>query len=180
MDMNCHPRDTKLHQIKKVIKRVEEFTEGGKRCFARLKEQIELRLPAATASQSLATLLDPATKKFAKQLLTESIYEETVDLLWKEHRKFLKAMNTEITEAEVVVATGMENAVPAEEDILEEPRQMDNSDDDELNSVSVVSLKKDKKTLAAEEELKSDAMFKDWQLGHWKEYQLKIMFNHAK
>ena len=66
MDMNRHPRDTKLHQIKKVIKRVENFTEGGKRWFARLKEQIENFLPAATASQSLATLLDPATKMFAK------------------------------------------------------------------------------------------------------------------
>ena len=39
---------------------------------------------------------------------------------------------------------------------------MDISDDEELNFVSVVSLKKDKKTLAAEEELKSDAMIKNW------------------
>ena len=30
MDMNRRPRDTKLHHIKKVIKRVEEYTEGGK------------------------------------------------------------------------------------------------------------------------------------------------------
>ena len=50
MDMNRHPWDTKLHHIKKVIKRVEEFTEGGKRCFARLKEQIEIRLPVATTT----------------------------------------------------------------------------------------------------------------------------------
>ena len=114
MDMNRHPRDTKLHQLKKVIKRVEEFTEGGKICFARLKEQIEIRLPAATASQSLATLLDPATKIFANKLLSKSIYKETVDLLQKEHHTVLKAMNTKITEAEDVVATGTENTVPAE------------------------------------------------------------------
>ena len=83
MDMNRHPQDTKLHQIKKVIKRVEEFTEGGKGCFARLKEQIEIRLPAATASKSLATLLDTATKMFANKLLRKSIYKETVGLLRK-------------------------------------------------------------------------------------------------
>ena len=41
MDMNCHPRDTKLHHIKKLIKRVEEFTEGGKICFARLKSKLK-------------------------------------------------------------------------------------------------------------------------------------------
>ena len=29
MDMNRRPLDTKLHHIKKVIKRVKEFTEGG-------------------------------------------------------------------------------------------------------------------------------------------------------
>ena len=52
--------------------------------------------------------------------------------------------------------------MPAEEDILEEPREMDSSDDEEMNFVSVASLKKDKKTLAAEEELKSEAMIKDW------------------
>ena len=108
MDINQHPRDTKLHQIKKVTKRVEEFTEGGKRCFARLKEQIELRLPAATASQSLATLLDPATKKFAKQLLDKSLYEDTVDLLRKEHRKIVKAMNTKMTEGEGAAAMDVE------------------------------------------------------------------------
>ena len=71
-------------------------------------------------------------------------------------------MNTKITEAEGVVATVTGNAVPAEEDILEEHSEMDSSDDEELNFVSVVSLKKDKKTLAAEEELRSDAMIKDW------------------
>ena len=150
MDMNRHPQDTKLHQIKKVIKRVEEFTEGGKRCFARLKEQIEIRLPAATASQSLATLLDPATKMFANKLLSKSIYKETVGLLRKEYRTFLKTMNTNINEAEGVFVTGAENAVPTEEDILKEPRDMDSSDDEELTFVSVVSLKKDKKNLAAE------------------------------
>ena len=39
---------------------------------------------------------------------------------------------------------------------------MDSSDDQELNFVSIVSLKKDKKSLSAEEELKADAMIKDW------------------
>ena len=77
-------------------------------------------------------------------------------------RTVLKDMNTKITEAEDVVATGTENTVPAGEYILEGPREMDSSDDEELNFVSVVSLKKDKKTLAAEEELKSDAMIKNW------------------
>ena len=160
--LDRHPQNTKLHQIKQVIKRVEEFTEGGKRCFARLKEQIEISLPASTASQSLATLLDPATKIFANKLLSKSIYKETVDLLRKEHRTVLKAMNTKITESEGVVAMGTDNAVPAEADILEESWEMDSSDDEELNFVSGVSLKKDMKTLASEEELTSDAMIKDW------------------
>ena len=150
MDMHRHPRDTNLHQIKKVIKRVEEFTEGGERCFARLKEQIGICLPAATVSQPLSTLLDPATKMFANKLLSKSIYKETVGLLRKEYRTFLKAMNTKINEAEGVFVTGAENAVPTEEDILKEPREMDSSDDEELTFVSVVSLKKDKKNLAAE------------------------------
>ena len=47
MDMNRHPRDTKLHPIKKVIKRVGEFTERGiKRIYSPIKNRItENRLP---------------------------------------------------------------------------------------------------------------------------------------
>ena len=67
---------------------------------------------AGTAfSVPLATLLDPATNMFANKLLSKSIYKETVDLLRKDHRTVLKAMNTKITEAEGVVAKGTENAV---------------------------------------------------------------------
>ena len=97
---------------------VEAFTPGGMTCFACLKAHIELCLPAATASQSLVTLLDPATKMFAKKLLGDLIYRETVTLLGKEYREVSKATNIKIIEPGGDVVTATQNTVPTEEVIM--------------------------------------------------------------
>ena len=127
-----------------------------------MKEQINLRLPGPTASQSLATLLDPATKTFALKLLGKILYEETVPLLRNEHHKIVKAMKTKVFEGEGVAAMDVENVEAAEEEILEEPREMDSDDDVELSFVSVIKSKKDEKTLEAEVLIQSDTIVTDW------------------
>ena len=87
------PKDTALTRLERTTRKVEDFTEGGKKCLERLEKQIEARLPAPTATESLATLLDPALKKFARQLLGESLYAKTVDLLKAEHLSSLNILD---------------------------------------------------------------------------------------
>jgi len=91
MDLSRQESDTKLSQIPRYTKRVDNFTDGGKKCLLRLQEQINFRLPATTPSQSLATLLDPATKIFARTLLKGDLYDKTLAYLKKEHLKVYKA-----------------------------------------------------------------------------------------
>ena len=60
-----------------------------------MQKQIQLSLPELETSQSLATLLDPAAKKFlAKSLLPNNVYEDTGGELKKEHRKLYVAWKT--------------------------------------------------------------------------------------
>ena len=120
---------------------VEAFTPGGKTCFAPLKAQIELCLPTATASQSLATLLDPVRMIFAKKLLGDLIYKEIVALLGKEHLKVSKAIHIKIIESGGDVTTATQNTEPTEEEeILAQSKDMDSSDSKELNFVCLLYL----------------------------------------
>ena len=65
---------TKLNNWPRVSRMVEEFTPAGKQCLRRIcvHEQVKSRLPDPSALQCLCVLIDPATKKFAVNLLNEN------------------------------------------------------------------------------------------------------------
>lgn len=69
-------------------RKVSDFTELGKRCLNRMREQVLLRLPPLGPHDSIPVLLDPLTKSFAKQLLSQpsNLHDDTLEMLKSEHR----------------------------------------------------------------------------------------------
>ena len=156
-----------LHQAERENRKVDDFTEGGKRCLHRLTKQIELRLPATTAKENLATLLDPATKLFAKKLLGMTDYQKAVCLLKEEHRSVYKLITKKkesptINDELVDTATTRE-----EEEDLQEPVDMDcSSDDDELYAFEPEVEKQDDAVALEELYRKSDSLVDAWLKGN--------------
>jgi len=101
-----------MGNMPREYRNVEDFTPAGKTCLARLKEQIKVRLPPPKPNECMATLLDPATKKFAEGLLGTELHAQAVASLKAEHRKVFM----------IIKRAGMSNAAEAEitEGITEE------------------------------------------------------------
>ena len=139
LDLGRHSSDKLMHTIPRKKKRVVDFTEGGRKCLLRLKEQIKLRLPPPTPMQSLATLLDPATKKFAQTLLGPGVYPQTLELLKKEHSSlFITWSKREHTKKPVDKAiTATAASAPEKEMVLDE---LDSSSDEEDLVIEAVAV----------------------------------------
>jgi hypothetical protein len=86
---------TTLNNWPREKKSVKDFTDAGKKCLERLQKQIDERLPAPKPERSLAVLLDPATKKFAEELLNEdtSLFNATRSLLKEKHREVYRVLH---------------------------------------------------------------------------------------
>ena len=112
-----------LDSWQRVERKVEDFSENGKKCIARLQEQVKIRLNQEDPEELASVLLDPTTKSSARSLLGKIMYKKTVKVLKKEHQKLYNKMTPkDVVEVEDL-ETGDKNAV-AEKDVDE--------DDDEV------------------------------------------------
>ena len=143
---------------------VERFTDIGKHCLHRVKLQIDLRLPAPSAQDSIAVLIDPVTKAFASFILG-GLHDDTIVELKKAHREAYKVLCGKKTGDDKVEADDMgeegdeeENNVEEE---LDEPEEEDS--DDELLSTKVVVGPGDSNDAIAESLIaEADKVVDDW------------------
>ena len=161
MSLDRHSSDKLLHTIPRKKKRVVDFTEGGRKCLLRLKEQIKKRLPPPTPMQSLATLLDPVTKKFAQALLGPSVYPQTLELLKKEHSSLFiiwskREHTNQPVDKDITATAATANET---EGVLDE---LDSSSDEEdlvIEAVAVIEKDVDEDELLLQE---SDRIVDKW------------------
>ena len=90
------------------------------RVLSRLEEQLKKRLSERKPEDSVAVLLDPLTKPYAKMWLGPEGYIKARNLLKKQHRRLYVKVHTEPSEAEVQEEFGeeaqqLEDIPPADE-----------------------------------------------------------------
>lgn len=133
---------TKLKNWPRKPKKLEEFTDAGKRCHERFRLQIEKRLPPPKKEDCLSVLLDPLTKGYAeKALLGKQLFDETHQLLKEKHRASYKAFHGP-SEGN---AKEKEPSISEGEEELAEPQPSgseagsdDEEDDESLDMVCVI------------------------------------------
>ncbi|GMF16648.1 unnamed protein product [Phytophthora fragariaefolia] len=94
-------KDTNERNFTRVEMKQDTISLLGHRCIQRTLHQIATRLPKPSVQMGKALLLDPRMKKVAKNYLrtcstpdtlTDSIFAETKEQLYRKHRIFYRAM----------------------------------------------------------------------------------------
>ena len=155
---------TTLKNWPREKKKAEDFTDAGKKCLKRLQLQIDERLPPPEPERSLAVLLDPATKKFAKELLDEDpgLFEKTRSLLKEKHREVYHAVyGKKSGEGE---SNGSDKAPNESDDDLETPVAVDSDDDstDDIFAVAKPVAVESNEEQVADLNKKADEVFEKW------------------
>ena len=57
-------KTTRIGDMQREVRRVEEFTENGIKCLERLKKQLQIRFPETSMNDFLACLVDPRTARY--------------------------------------------------------------------------------------------------------------------
>ncbi|KAG1687186.1 hypothetical protein DVH05_005353 [Phytophthora capsici] len=86
---------------RRVVRRLDQFSEAGKTCLRRTLLQLQARFPKVTKEAMACILLDPRTKSSAKKIAAvgdiprkeeKAIYKNGLEILRNEHRKVFSQM----------------------------------------------------------------------------------------
>ncbi|KAG1695049.1 hypothetical protein DVH05_020977 [Phytophthora capsici] len=86
---------------RRVVRRLDQFSEAGKTCLRRTLLQLQARFPKVTKEAMACILLDPRTKSSAKKIAAvgdiprkeeKAIYKNDLEFLRNEHRKVFSQM----------------------------------------------------------------------------------------